>query len=282
MAIRWRDRGLSILYKYRPLESKPPGQIDPYTLRIIQNGEIFLAAPSSFNDPFDCRLRVSATATLSQIEKYFLLRGVPAPIVQQNIDLIRNGTRRPQDYVPSNLKAVSDLNRVYCLSRESQNVLLWSHYAEDHTGVCIGISVCRHMRSLCIRLEPRHIAPLGPHLAGELLPAVRVRYRRKIPKPYNIFTGNHDQLKPFVLTKSKAWKYEREYRMIVPKSKVLVNPAILQHGQIDVVIFGCNCSASLQSQLLNVIRASPFVSPAAKILKCNLDRSRYQLYLTPV
>lgn len=78
-----------------------------YLFRTLINGEIRLAPPSSFNDPFDC----------------------------------------PIELLPGNNEALEKIYKeclkVTCFTRpikdgnREEDVLFWSHYADSHKGVCI-------------------------------------------------------------------------------------------------------------------------------------------------
>jgi hypothetical protein len=103
-----------------------------------------------------------------------------------------------------------DLNksRVLCVTEQNDNVVMWSHYADSHMGVCL--------RLQCI-----------PEVDNTLLAARKVEYTTEFPlfptldEHVRYYTGEApiDFAKllydiPFM--KHQDWSYEREWRVHVP------------------------------------------------------------------
>lgn len=82
--------------------------------------------------------------------------------------------------------------RVFCVSTKRDDILMWSHYADSHKGVC---------------LEFDGRSPLMAH-------AQKVNYARK-RVPINPYYDNTDRMFEMgMLTKSKHWAYETEWRLL--------------------------------------------------------------------
>lgn len=105
-----------------------------------------------------------------------------------------------------------DLNksRVLCVTEQNDNVVMWSHYADSHKGICL--------RLQCI-----------PEIDNTLLAARKVEYTTEFPlfptldQHIRYYTGEApiDFAKllyeiPFM--KHQDWSYEREWRVHVPYS----------------------------------------------------------------
>ena len=76
-----------------------------------------------------------------------------------------------------------------CFSKSWQNPVLWSHYADEHKGICLGFDVpesCLH--------EVKYVPE-------------RLQFEQLVP--------DEDQLQQLLRTKFKDWGYEAEYRRIV-------------------------------------------------------------------
>lgn len=117
--ISLRKSILTELRKELGNESKGKGNIvvykfiscSEYLFRTLINGEIRLAPPASFNDPFDCPIE----------------------------ELLRN----KKDNKEAMEKIYKECLKVTCFTLPNNNnnreedVLFWSHYADSHRGICI-------------------------------------------------------------------------------------------------------------------------------------------------
>lgn len=144
----------------------------------LLNGRIYFSAPANFNDPFELSAKVNISSspllkTLSQKERNEVLR----------IFRLR---------VPS---ALSDEWKekvgILCLTEDPSNILMWSHYASNHSGICVGFDT--------------DYKPFDS--------ANQVYYSDGWPSAE--FNSDSEQLlKRVLLTKSKHWSYEKEWRSI--------------------------------------------------------------------
>lgn len=82
---------------------------------------------------------------------------------------------------------------VLSLSANDCNILLWSHYAAGHTGLCL-----------------KFIATSHTPFFGRALP---VSYSPTYPE-INVLSSPDKQIDAFLLTKAKDWGYEEEWRII--------------------------------------------------------------------
>lgn len=102
----------------------------------------------------------------------------------------------------------SESLRVFCVAEESDNLLMWAHYASDHAGLVFGLDVLDH----------------GPLCLGE---ARQVRYQQNLPSVPPISSivntilgleGERVNLETLgwtsFLTKSTDWAYEKEWRSV--------------------------------------------------------------------
>ncbi len=116
--IDWQTK---TLYKYRA--------INAHTLALLVNREVYFASPDKLNDPYDCQVSVIAA--------------IDAAIAQTRDRISHNVTEKLERL--KKLSAVltkleEDTRRVgvLSLSEDNLNVLMWSHYADEHRGLCIG------------------------------------------------------------------------------------------------------------------------------------------------
>ncbi|MBK9580110.1 MAG: DUF2971 domain-containing protein [Fibrobacteres bacterium] len=149
-------------------------------------------------------------------------------------------------------------------SRTYTEPLLWAHYAESHKGIAFEMKI----------VEDEN----GP---------LRVRYSNSRPTftqsqitDSKINSSGHDTIIKVLTTKAKAWKYEREVRILTgdPHWKkqgdifVVETPA----NSISKVIIGCRCEIDPEV-LIKLIHDSS--SPNAKLFIALPHQKKYSLRL---
>lgn len=113
-----------------------------------------------------------------------------------------------------------------CLTRKQNNILMWSHYADSHKGLCIQFD-----KTVMDNLEEASLVP--------------VQYDDQYPTLKELMTDRYRQnwAEFFLTKKSSAWKYEEEIRLIgvaeggIEQIKSI--PLELPVGAITGVILGC-------------------------------------------
>lgn len=174
------------LYKYRPLD----GDSFRYTQSIFTRNELFFSKLSRFNDPF---------------EGHFNAR---LPYVKKKFDAI--------EYIQA---SISTNSVVLSLAESNDNILMWSHYADLHRGICIEFDTS---------------------IPGTIFSkAKKVLYVNK----FNDFVLKSDKEREVAthissFTKSKLWKYEDEWRILEQEEGCYSFPAECITG----VILGCRIS----------------------------------------
>ena len=139
--------------------------------------------------------------------------------------------------------------RVFCVSEEPDNLLMWAHYAKDHKGIMV------ELMSL-------------PEIDSPLSVAQRVIYRESPPPFYSedewladiLLQKRLDQsglFRRYAQTKSKHWAYEKEWRVWYPSqtatSDELWVDTPIKHGEIKAVYFGCKAEQSFRRKLADLV-----------------------------
>ena len=135
-----------IVYKYRDWSN-------PKHKRVLTNNELYLAPPSEFNDPFDCRIapNFKLLDTKEKIQRYVdeaTIRHFDT-LTKENRDL-RFEMKRIEDRLTNNIDEVQKDHEeqlfktqdtyygILPLSCRWNSILMWSHYANSHKGYCVG------------------------------------------------------------------------------------------------------------------------------------------------
>lgn len=108
-----------ILFRFR--------KIDKYLLQSLVNSELHFARPETLNDPFDCRVDFHASLERAIIRaegtNHERLKGLRE---------IMN-----EDLKSDEIRAFVENIGVCSFSLTLENTLMWSHYADNHRGVCL-------------------------------------------------------------------------------------------------------------------------------------------------
>lgn len=196
-----------LCYKYMPWE---------YWFDTILAGRIKASKPSEFNDPFDCvgaiegRLSEDAAREFADksCEKYIPL---DADIAKRELAkrLIKCNAEELVAEAFANKKYLDIVFRIACFSAvdgisDNADLLMWSHYADKARGVRIAIDIPETSAAYAVE---------------------RVQYSDKMPvyhlQDESPFLNGYQwnlALRRFVCTKSLAWEYEQEVRLIFDAS----------------------------------------------------------------
>jgi len=221
------------LYKY--CEYFTPDQAG-WTKRVFVNNEIYFAAPIDFSDPFDSKIRYFYPD--SEVEREALLTewvhrmypNYPHAILKHQV----KGTVAAGIEIPEMDKACDELasymqkqSGVFCMTEKKDNILMWAHYADQHTGFCLEFDTNN---------------PLFSRARG-------VIYSKDLPKQNLVEFLTAKVRKPplYLVTKAKDWKYEEEWRLADPASGP--GPQEYPAESLAGVIFGCRMNEINRKQI---------------------------------
>lgn len=129
------------LYKYRSLSKSTDDY--KHTMDIFANIQLWFSAPKDFNDPFDCKL----VPNISSIQSFAHTIAEKQRVVNNdNSELIENTilqTPNMQDLVKEATAEVMNGCGILSLTKTNNDILMWSHYADSHKGICLEFDVTR-------------------------------------------------------------------------------------------------------------------------------------------
>jgi hypothetical protein len=201
--------------------------------RIFTHNELYFASPIKLNDPFDCKTLFTFEGSGKvDFSNYFygMVRhkfpNLSEKETKKEVDSLIQKKLHKDPYrrnvqIETWLKILLSENAklgVLCLSKKRDDILMWSHYADGHTGFCLQFDK-EGLKSW------KFCAP--------------VRYRKSYPTFKEFVNYPHESHRLFLLRKSDHWKYEKEWRIIanceIPRNRYLRFPDHLLTG----VILGC-------------------------------------------
>ncbi|HUT34368.1 MAG TPA: DUF2971 domain-containing protein [Planctomycetota bacterium] len=248
------------LFKYRSLATEEDLK---HTSEIFLKNEIWFSTPASFNDPFDCQFVLKSDASLQEKMDFFR-EGLkhhhpqlPDREVEHQTKKMFGPSRRRElaAWESLLLEQIRDIRNqigVFCLTEANDDIVMWSHYADKHQGICLEFAGSRR----------EHV--------GFFARACKVNYQDSFPE-VNPFVrarpGEKAQI--MVFTKSNRWKYEREWRIGRAKGP---GRESLPVGVLTSVILGARISANNRQRVLQWVAAHP--TPMA-VLQASSRLSEY-------
>ena len=238
------------------------------TQRIVETGLHYFASATSFNDPFDCRPNFSLDGTEDSVRTY--LRGMwsrQAPHLSEverhaEVDaILQDPSRDPR--IPENNRMlaaaydslVTSRVGVLCLSEVHDSILMWSHYADCHRGIC-----------LVYETDYDFFAHAQP-----------VRYQRERPRVDPISQSTEEMLDNAIFTKSNEWTYEKEWRIFHYQQGVGERQS--PTAALKAIILGVALSGSDRLLVQSWATASP-AKPV--VLRAFLSPSEFSIHIPGV
>ena len=183
---------MNVLFKY--YKTLPKGYLDNPTIKLSQT--------SKLNDPFE--------KTVDKSLMDLVLERKPNTGIE--VKFI-NSMKDAFPFINElNFRGLIENIGIVSLTETPRNLLMWSHYADQHKGICIGYK--------SDFLEER--SQLDPHLPSSYK-ILKVNYDNcrydqftDIFSTKNINELRRDIVLKSLLTKGDDWMYEKEHRAIIP------------------------------------------------------------------
>ena len=212
------------LYRYRNLNN-----LD-YLTGEISTGEIYIASPPELNDIFDVVSLMSAKDSKFYFSKGNMkelyedsFKGLPADIFEKIFNN-KDWYDKLAEYVAENVKSQlneiemhvlektndslnslsSATTRIACFTGKETNIPMWTHYANEHTGICIEYDTKTIQKELTLN----SLYPI--RYTEKLLDGMsHIMDRQSNPlSAYSI-------LEELGTQKHKDWEYEQEWRLML-------------------------------------------------------------------
>ncbi|MGL4853107.1 MAG: DUF2971 domain-containing protein [Tannerellaceae bacterium] len=237
-----------ILYSFR--------SINEYSLADLINKEITVVHPSKMNDPFDSIANLWSTP--AALEKRC-----------ENTNHISMLSRsfdyyRIRSFVANRASYDTDDSIV-------KKILMWSHYASEHTGYCIKYNLSRNFIK---RSEDEH-------------------YIQHYIKPIQYMKDKAVDLKDRSITsdvayvmKNAVWEYEDEVRLVSYNPEVespFLGIPLDEKSSIEAIYLGYNCSSENEKLIKNILNRQ-LKEANASLFRMTIDDTKnvYDLIPSPI
>lgn len=195
--IKRKDQCLpKYLIKYR--------NVNQYSLESLKDDTVWFDKPATFNDPYDC----SITVTGKPFNDY--LESIIKNMEEQAGKLDDTNRQYFADFATKGV--IDELNEyvqnsclVSCFTTTVDSMLMWSHYADCHSGFCMIYDISGISSSSYIRKNLYPVIYSGDKFD------ISYYLDKSLGADY-----------PFIASlcwKNKVWSYENEYRIVLPYGK---------------------------------------------------------------
>jgi len=246
------------LYKYRSLHTKKDRE---HTLRILSHNEIYFTKCKEFNDPFDCNLHISVHGDCNT-HKVKLRQLNPdlsdEELISQTLkDLQPKNIKKCELRINNEIRRINKNIGIFSMSAKRDNLLMWSHYANFHKGICLEFKTIN-----------------GKLFGCEIL---NVDYEKKYPNLSMYDNPNFEWVKKYLTTKSLDWEYEEEWRIIYKKTGC--QAFLSEDNELSGVILGSHISKRNKESVLKCLSEN---NCEVKLYQAHECKDRFGLNIIPM
>jgi hypothetical protein len=239
---------------------------------ILNDREVYFSSARNLNDPFEGIPKYSFPSKQS-LKRYLIKRGAKHKqlkfLISKGIEDLRSNFDKlrelEEDY--------SKLTGVLCFTPHSDSLLMWSHYADSHRGICIGFEINLPFDSefgygYDVEYKDEYPEICMLQLNDQMAEVVNGTKNREQ------YYDADDMATKRIFTKSKCWSYENEVRYVRTPYMEGVGLMSFPSEIIKEVIIGCEIEKNDESTVINSVRKNV---PHAKLTKAYISKNEYKL-----
>jgi hypothetical protein len=235
-----KEEGL--LYRYDSIDN---------AIKLLVNETIYLQSPNNYNDPYEFHegfcikdlINLDQFAARNEIDSVKLKKFLSFSYDEQT-NLISDTIQRLRKDRGS-----------YCLTKNKNDLLMWSHYANKHQGVSFGLDFCTEL------MVEKYNAIL-----------LSVGYIKNVTPLINFFIrDNPSEIMLWHFLKFEKWKDENEVRVYKNQVEATLKIDI---NHIKEVYLGCNITKENEDLILNIIHQKN-LNP--KVFKNKVSKYSFEL-----
>ena len=215
------------IYKFMDLSTD---ELDK--LNSIKKGKLWVSSACKLNDPFECIFNIDSDH-----------------INSKDCSLLK--MQWFENWVGESIEQLKKQTYIASLTKSKKSILMWSHYANNHTGICIEYNFEEVERCQ------------GDNF--KLLPVIyKENMADYIPEP------NLEWLYRAYACKAKEWAYELEWRTIVQESS-FKKGFLVDFTQPRCIYLGCNMEDYKKEQIKEFFKDSKIKIKSMIKSKCKYE-----------
>ena len=218
----------------------------------LRNHNMYFSYPKEFNDPFDCRIVTTNRGSKTEWLQWLQNQNISFD-KKREIENFINSSRFDSSKFEKPPTNEIDTQVLHCLSAVYDNLLMWSHYAENHKGICIGYEVKKVHNSPCLFFDDVSVKPYSPKIKNGAVPLIEVNYQENMPDPVKVVNKTEEAIMNFLTTKAKLWDYEKEWRLFYPSNKIQNKLISVKKNLISEIYLGAKIEKETKERVLDII-----------------------------
>jgi hypothetical protein len=273
------------LYKY--IGHQDDNELLNIIKNIFKDNTLKVTNPKDFNDPFDCNMpyldenlslknifknEIKRTQKISS--KHYHARMEQQEGFNQQILAFEQEIKKEFEIFSSDWDIEISKFRILSLTIKKDDILMWSHYANFHSGVVLGFD---NLKDIFDNLKPvKYVYEKESKnfiVNNFIKKAIRVKNNKENEdKEINNFV---DKIIEFLYIKKEEWKYEDEYRAIFfnddKRIKKLRGIEIINFNKelVSEIIFGLNMTKENKIKICNFIKDYEYKINILEVIKKN-------------
>lgn len=221
---------LDFLYRFRSDNQQ-------FTIDELQNSYVYFQGKDKLNDPFDCYpdlIGINPDSqnvrdyVRSELDKIFPnLEKFKTDILEETIGLLKKDNSISKFAQPL-INKLADTIGIACFTTDLNNLLMWSHYASFHRGICLKFNTSSDKT----------------FFDG----AAKVRYTKKFKRiDINLEHGKEmESFEHMILTKSDIWSSENEIRL----TRIKQGKYSYKRDALNAIIFGIQTDETFKKKII--------------------------------
>jgi hypothetical protein len=197
------SRGTSLNVRQAKMKLYQYHFYEPCRVSSVEENMLWLSKPSSFNDIFDSRCAADENRNLHELREIQLLMKYRKRVRSEHVlrfpeyELRNEHVEEVVKQIHMNLASMLERFGVSCFSEIHDSQLMWSHYANKHSGFCVEYEVADKLTKPEVSLQKVHYST--GYVKFDVM-----SFHTRIARTVN----------DMLTTKSADWSYEQEWRLI--------------------------------------------------------------------
>ncbi|WJV22257.1 MULTISPECIES: DUF2971 domain-containing protein [Pseudomonas] len=255
-------------YKYRA--------INKYSLDALERNSVYFSKYTDFNDPFEFstpfpdlyKMYTRAADGVDRLYEEGKLTQADHQHLKQVCQSIVLDGNNGKDEIHKKIREKMTNTGVYSMSEVNDEILMWSHYADNHRGFCIGFDDLHKSMEIAPKVMPvnyinEYTDLSDPQIVLDFYSKMFYKYKnlpeRKWLKKYEtlkkIYTRYDDEKMAVAVLTDKyiKWGYEKEFRLICEHST-----GLKRHTPkcIKTITFGLRTSNEDKERIMKICQNS--------------------------
>lgn len=241
-----------------------------FVLSTLKDSQLWFSKVEDFNDPFewDVPYKIDVSKNENQIIKHIRDNSnlKHETYIKTKIDFYLSNPSKLEEELNKTLAYRKDKG-VCCFTKEENltNILLWSHYADNHKGIVLGLD--ENLMEISHSLDWFN----GRHITKPWIKDVQYTNEYRSINP---FDNERPTLKDVEFIKSTVWENEKEVRLVSPLFGLHNFNA---SNCLKEIVFGVKTPEINKSLITNLLKDN--ILHGMKIRNCFKDKDSIKLMI---